>query len=110
MIFDGEWRVTKYKITRTVVTYDDNPELYPDSTAEEIALTAEQSERLDEIRYTQMSQADAIAYVMDGIGTPPDNRTDIDKLIDLIPEPTEEVMKIVDEWKPDARYQNGHYL
>ena len=117
MIFDGEWRVTKYKITRTVVTYDDNPELYPDSTAEEIVLTAERSERLDEIRYTQMPQADAIAYVMDGIGTPPDNRDDVDKLIDklleLDPEGTatsELIIEAAHEWRPSASYDRYVYV
>ena len=110
MIFNGEWMVPKYKITRTVVTYDDRPELYPGATAEEITMTAEQTARLDEIRYTPMAQADAIAYVFDGIGTPPDNRTDIDKLIDLIPEPSAEVLEIVDQWEPDHKYLKGHYL
>ena len=110
MIFNGEWIVPKYKITRTVVTYDDRPELYPSATAEEITLTAEQTARLDEIRYTPMAQSDAIAYVFDGIGAPPDNRTDIDKLIDLIPEPSAEVLEIVDQWEPDHKYLKGHYL
>ena len=110
MIFNGEWIVPKYKITRTVVTYDDRPELYQGATAEEITMTAEQTARLDEIRYTPMAQADAIAYVFDGIGAPPDNRTDIDKLIDLIPEPSAEVLEIVDQWEPDHKYLKGHYL
>ena len=110
MIFNGEWIVPKYKITRTVVTYDDRPELYPGATAEEIILTAEQTARLEEIRYTPMPQSDAIAYVFDGIGAPPDNRTDIDKLIDLIPEPSAEVLEIVDQWEPDHKYLKGHYL
>ena len=110
MIFNGEWMVPKYKITRTVVTFDDRPELYQGATAEEITMTAEQTARLDEIRYTPMAQADAIAYVFDGIGAPPDNRTDIDKLIDLIPEPSAEVLEIVDQWEPDHKYLKGHYL
>ena len=110
MIFNGEWKVPKYKITRTVVTYDDRPELYPGATAEEIILTAEQTARLDEIRYTTMAQADAIAYVFDGIGTPPDTRSDVDKLIDLIPEPSAEVLDIVESWEHDRKYTRGHYL
>ena len=112
IVFDGEkWTIPKYKITRAVVVYDDRPELYPDGVAEEVTLNADQISRLEEIRYnTDMSMDQVEAYVIRGEGTPPDNRTDIDKLIDLIPEPTEEVMKIVDEWKPDARYQKGHYL
>ena len=110
MIFNGEWKVPKYKITRTVVVFDDRPELYPSATAEEITLTAEQTARLDEIRYTPMAQADAIAYVFDGIGTPPDTRSDVDKLIDLIPEPSAEVLEIVDQWEPDHKYLKGHYL
>ena len=50
MIFNGEWIVPKYKITRTVVTYDDRPELYPGATAEEVTLTTEQAARLGENR------------------------------------------------------------
>ena len=110
MIFNGEWIVPKYKITRTVVIYDDRPELYQGATAEEITMTAEQTARLDEIRYTPMAQADAIAYVFDGIGTPPDTRSDVDKLIDLIPEPSAEVLDIVESWEPDRKYTRGHYL
>ena len=110
MIFNGEWIVPKYKITRTVVTYDDRPELYPDSTAEEITLTAEQTARLDEIRYTPMSQAEAIAYVMDGIGTPPDSRTDVDKLIDMMTDLTPEILAIAPRWTKDERYPKGHYV
>ena len=110
MIFNGEWMVPKYRITRTVVTYDDRPELYPGATAEEIILTADQTARLDEIRYTPMAQADAIAYVMDGIGTPPDNRTDIDKLIDMMPELTPEILAIVPGWERHERYPKGHYI
>lgn len=84
--FNGkEWTVPKYKITRMVVTYDDRPELYPNSTADEVILTAEQQARLEEIRYTEMGLADAENYVLNGAGTPPDTRTDIEKLIDLIP-------------------------
>ena len=110
MIFNGEWMVPKYKITRTVVTFDDRPELYQGATAEEITMTAEQTARLDEIRYTPMAQSDAIAYVFDGIGTPPDTRSDVDKLIDLIPEPSAEVLDIVESWEPDRKYTRGHYL
>ena len=112
MIFNGEWIVPKYKITRTVVTYDDRPELYPGATAEEITLTAEQTARLDEIRYTPMAQSDAIAYVFDGIGTPPDTRSDVDKLIDLIPAEklTEDMTGMFPEWEPEKNYTKGRHL
>lgn len=111
MIFNGEWKTTAYKITRTVITYDDRPELYPGSTAEAINLTAEQSARLDEIRYTPMAQSDAIAYVFDGIGTPPDNRSDVDKLIDLIPAENinEDVLAVIPEWT-DEKHNKGQYI
>lgn len=111
--FNGkEWKAPKYKITRTVDIYDDQPELYPDGIAEEIILTAEQQERLEEIRYTEMGLADAENYVLNGIGSPPDTRPDIDKLIDLIPPEnmTDEVVATVPEWKPDQSYSKGIYL
>ena len=113
IIFDGEkWNVPKYKITRAVVVYDDHPELYPDGIAEEVILTAEQSARLGEIRYTEMGLVDAENYVLNGAGTPPDTRSDIDKLIDLIPVENinESVMNATDEWKPDQNYPKDKYL
>ena len=111
--FNGkEWTVPKYKITRMVVTYDDRPELYPNSTADEVILTEEQLARLGEIRYTEMGLADAENYVLNGAGTPPDTRSDIDKLIDLIPVENinESVMNATDEWKPDQNYPKDKYL
>jgi hypothetical protein len=80
---DG-WKIPRYKITRTVITYDDSPELY-DGTAEEIILTAEQLGRLEEIRHVDMAIDQAEQYVLTGEGYI-NWRGELEKAIDLIPD------------------------
>lgn len=111
MVFDGQkWTTQRYRITRTVVNYDDRPELYPGAVVEEIVLSPEQQARLDEIRYSPMNQSDAVAYVFDGIGTPPDNRTEVDRLIDMISNLTPAILEMVPHWAVGEPYPKGHYV
>lgn len=104
IVFDGEkWTIPKYKITRAVVVYDDRPELYPDGVAEEVTLNADQISRLEEIRYnTDMSMDQVEAYVIRGEGTPPDNRTLEEQLIDIVASTNPEALNTVnaEEWTP----------
>jgi len=96
--FDGkEWRKNKYKITYTNTVYDDDPGRYPGGTVEEVNLTTEQEERFQIARSADMVDTDFLAYVLNGIGEKPDTRTDIEKLIDLIPTEsmTEDVIAMV---------------
>lgn len=116
IVFNGErWIVPKYKITRQIVTYDDNPELYPDSTSELVVLTPEQQARLDEVMYSTQSQDDIERYVFEGTGAPPDDRTDIEKLLTVMPADVlssnvTTVVNLVDPWYPDIRYSKGRYV
>ena len=116
IVFNGErWIVPKYKITRQIVTYDDNPELYPDSTSELVVLTPEQQARLDEVMYSTQSQDDIERYVFEGTGAPPDDRTDIEKLLtampaDVLNSNVTTVVNLVDPWYPDIRYSKGRYV
>ena len=113
IVFDGEkWVIPKYKITRAVVIYDDRPELYPDGIAEEVLLTDAQKARLEEIQFAELSQSEVEAYVIDGIGTIPDTRSDVDKLIDLIPPENinEDVVAMAEEWQPNRKYPKDKYV
>lgn len=84
--FDGnEWRKNKYKITYTNTVYDDDPGRYPGGTVEEVTLTPDQEARFAIARNADMVDMDFLQYVLNGVGMPPDTRTDIEKLIDLIP-------------------------
>lgn len=113
ILFDGEkWVVPRYKITRAVVIYEDRPELYPDGMAEKVILTDAQKARLEEIQFAELPQSEVEAYVIDGIGTIPDTRSDVDKLIDLIPPENinEDVVAMAEEWQPDRKYPKDKYV
>lgn len=119
IVFDGEkWTIPKYKITRAVVVYDDHPELYPDGVAEEVTLNADQKSRLEDIRYnTAMSMDQVEAYVIQGEGTPPDTRDDVDKLIDKLLELDPDgvvtsalIIEAAHEWQPSASYDRYVYV
>ena len=113
IVFDGEkWVIPRYKITRAVVIYDDRPELYPGGMAEEVILTDAQKARLEEIQFAELPQSEVEAYVIDGIGTIPDTRSDVDKLIDLIPPENinEDVVAMAEEWQPDRKYPKDKYV
>ena len=120
MIFNdnGEWRLFRYEITYTERVYGDYTDGFPEnSTVHEIVLTEEQQARLDEIQGVTMPEYDAVAYVRDGVGTVPDNRDDVDKLIDklleLDPEGTatsELIIEAAHEWRPGASYDRYVYV
>ena len=78
------WSVPKYKITRVVITYDDNPELYPGCVSEEVILTKEQQVRLEEIKKYDIGIEQAEEYVLNG-GNLPYTREELRRLIDLLP-------------------------
>lgn len=109
--FDGkEWKVNKYKVTYQTTIYADFPDSYENATVEELSLTSEQQDRLEEIKGFELPQNQVIKYIMDGVELP-DDRTETDKLIDLIPIESigETVIKSVPKWK-EGYYGVGRYV
>lgn len=108
---NGKWTLNRYEITYTERVYGDFTDGFPeDATVTEIILTTEQQARLDEIQGISMPEMDAIAYVRDGIGTPPDTRTEVDRLIDMISNLTPAILEMVPHWAIGEPYPKGHYV
>lgn len=102
--YDGkEWKKNKYKVTYQAVVYTDEPDRYQDATVEEVVLSDEQELRYAEVRLSRMTGNDFMNYVMNGYGLP-DHRTDIEKLIDLIPAEnlTEDVIDLANRLKASS--------
>lgn len=113
IINNGEkWVAPKYKITQTIVIYDDEVESYEDATIEENELTKEQMERLKEIEFMHLTEHEARNYVITGEGELPDRRSDIDKLIDLVPDDklTEDIANMAPDWVVGMFLENGSYV
>lgn len=114
--FDGkEWRVNKYKIEETIISYADDTEGYSDEIiVTEVVLSEEQQTRLAEIQGIEFNAMDAVLYVRDGIGGIPDNRSTEDKLIDKIielnPDAISDVVEAIKEWTTGQEYSRNVYL
>lgn len=83
--FDGEkWSPYKYKYKETIIGYTDSKVGYSEGTRfEENILSKEQSLRLKDIENVEMTDKEAIDYI-NGIGEIPDNRSEEQRLIDLV--------------------------
>lgn len=113
IINNGEkWVAPKYKITQTIVIYDDDLESYGGATIEENTLTKEQADRLKEIEFMQLTEREAKTYVITGEGELPDRRSDIDKLIDLVPDDklTEEIANMAPKWEFGLFLEKDSYV
>lgn len=114
IIFDGEkWVAPKYKITVKDIIYDDSLEGYPsDSETSLNNLTAEQEARLEKVRFLEESEEFVKKYVLEGVGTIPDQRGELDRLIDLVPEEdlTEGIVSMVPPWEVGVKILQGSYV
>lgn len=114
IIFNGkQWVAPKYKIVVKNTIYDDSLEGYPsDSEASLNNLTTEQRTRLEEVRFLEESEEFVRGYVLEGVGTLPDQRSDLDRLIDLVPEEdlTEGVVSMTPLWEEGVKISQGSYI
>lgn len=103
---NGTWTAYKYKLVYTATDYGDFADGYPpDTEVTSVLLSPEQEGRLEEIQGIDMPEQDAIAYVRDGVGTLPDQRTDTDILLSHIPEERLfDVIDIIPSWQPATHY------
>ena len=114
--FDGQnWQTRKFKVTEIVESYSDSKDGYSeDTTFQEVVLTEEQQERLEEIQGIEFNEMDAALYVRDGIGGIPDNRSTEDKLIDKIielnPDAISDIVEVIKEWVQGQEYSRNIYV
>ena len=114
--FDGQnWQTRKFKVTEIVESYSDSKDGYSeDTTFQEVVLTEEQQERLEEIQGIEFNEMDAALYVRDGIGGIPDNRSTEDKLIDKIielnPDVISDLVEAIKEWVQGQEYSQNVYV